>query len=124
MNAFPNWEGIFFIYCVKPNNLQFTYIICTRMRNTKHGTKIWKFLLTSKKMHALIWPTPKKALITSAFILGYTPMQEVAPRAVSMAVATDAIICTMNLMVSFLVIVVFCFKWLVLSVAGVPPITP
>ena len=65
----------------------------------------------------------KKALITSAFILGYTPMQEVAPRAVSMAVATDAIICTMNLMVSFLVIVVFCFKWLVLSVAGVPPIT-
>ena len=35
----------------------------------------------------------------------YMPMHEVAPSAVRMAVATDAMICTMNLMVSFLVMV-------------------
>ena len=35
----------------------------------------------------------------------YMFMQLVAPRAVTMAVATDAIICTMNLIVSLLVIV-------------------
>ena len=34
----------------------------------------------------------------------YMPMQLVAPSAVTIAVATDAIICTMNLMVSLLVI--------------------
>ena len=38
---------------------------------------------------------------------GYTPMHEVAPRAVSTAVAIDAIICTTNFKVSFFVIV-FC----------------
>ena len=35
----------------------------------------------------------------------YAPMQLVAPRAVTMAVATDAMICIMNLNVSFLVMV-------------------
>ena len=34
----------------------------------------------------------------------YIPMQLVAPRAVTIAVAIDAIICTMNLMVSLLLI--------------------
>jgi hypothetical protein len=36
----------------------------------------------------------------------YIPMQLVAPSAVTIAVATDAIICTMNLNVSFLVMIV------------------
>ena len=36
----------------------------------------------------------------------YTPMQLVAPSAVTIAVATDAIICTMNLMVSLFVMVI------------------
>jgi hypothetical protein len=36
----------------------------------------------------------------------YMPMQLVAPRAVTIAVAIDAIICTMNLMVSLFVMVV------------------
>ena len=35
----------------------------------------------------------------------YRPMQLVAPRAVTIAVAIDAIICTMNLMVSLFVMV-------------------
>ena len=35
----------------------------------------------------------------------HEPTQLVAPRAVTMAVATDAMICTMNLMVSFLLMV-------------------
>ena len=35
----------------------------------------------------------------------HAPTQLVAPRAVTMAVATDAMICTMNLMVSFFVMV-------------------
>jgi hypothetical protein len=34
------------------------------------------------------------------------PMQLVAPRAVTIAVAIDAIICTMNLMVSLFVMVI------------------
>ena len=38
--------------------------------------------------------------------LNYAPMQLVAPSAVSIAVAIDAIICTMNLMVSFFVMVI------------------
>ena len=37
--------------------------------------------------------------------LYYIPMQLVAPRAVTIAVAIDAIICTMNLMVSLFVMV-------------------
>ena len=36
--------------------------------------------------------------------LVYAPTHDVAPRAVTMAVATDAMICTINLMVSFFVI--------------------
>lgn len=44
------------------------------------------------------------------------PMQLVAPRAVSIAVAIDAIIWTMNLMVSFFVMVLIGFKWLLFSV--------
>jgi hypothetical protein len=35
----------------------------------------------------------------------HEPTHDVAPRAVTMAVATDAMICTMNLMVSFLLMV-------------------
>ena len=35
----------------------------------------------------------------------YMPMHDVAPSAVTMAVATDAMICTMNLNVSLLLIV-------------------
>ena len=42
--------------------------------------------------------------------LCYIPIHDVAPSAVTIAVATDAIICTMNLMVSFFVIILmFCF---------------
>ena len=40
----------------------------------------------------------------------YIPMQLVAPRAVTIAVATDAIICTINLSVSLLVMVLI-FKY-------------
>ena len=40
----------------------------------------------------------------------YIPMQLVAPSAVTIAVATDAIICTMNLNVSLLVMVLI-FKF-------------
>ena len=36
--------------------------------------------------------------------LFYAPTHDVAPSAVTMAVATDAMICTINLMVSFLLI--------------------
>ena len=39
----------------------------------------------------------------------YTPIQLVAPSAVTMAVATDAMICTMNLNVSLLVIILLLF---------------
>ena len=35
----------------------------------------------------------------------YIPMHDVAPRAVTIAVATDAMICTINLSVSLLVMV-------------------
>ena len=35
----------------------------------------------------------------------HAPTHDVAPRAVTMAVATDAMICTMNLIVSFLLMV-------------------
>ena len=38
--------------------------------------------------------------------LFYMPTQDVALKAVTMAVATDAIICTIHLMVSFFVIIV------------------
>ena len=44
----------------------------------------------------------------------HAPMQLVAPRAVTIAVAILAIICTMNLIVSLFVIVGFIFKWLIL----------
>ena len=40
----------------------------------------------------------------------YTPMHDVAPSAVSIAEATDAMICTINLIVSFFVIVFWGFK--------------
>ena len=42
---------------------------------------------------------------TAGLRLYYIPMQLVAPRAVTIAVAIDAIICTMNLMVSLFVMV-------------------
>ena len=42
----------------------------------------------------------------------YAPMQLVAPSAVTIAVAIDAIICTMNLMVSLFVIVFNFFTFL------------
>ena len=40
-------------------------------------------------------------------LAGYAPIQLVAPSAVTMAVATDAMICTMNLNVSLFVMVFF-----------------
>ena len=40
----------------------------------------------------------------------YIPMHDVAPRAVTIAVATDAMICTINLSVSLLVMVLI-FKF-------------
>ena len=40
----------------------------------------------------------------------YIPIHDVAPRAVTIAVATDAIICTINLSVSFFVMVLI-FKF-------------
>jgi len=40
-------------------------------------------------------------------LAGYAPIQLVAPSAVTMAVATDAMICTMNLNVSLFVIILF-----------------
>ena len=45
-----------------------------------------------------------RLIAASIFTFSYIPMQEVAPRAVSMADATDAMICTTHLIVSFLVI--------------------
>ena len=48
---------------------------------------------------------PKKATREGGFFFSYIPMQLVAPRAVTIAVAIDAIICTMNLMVSLFVMV-------------------
>ena len=48
------------------------------------------------------------------FVHAPIPMHEVAPSAVKIAVAIDAMSCTMNLMVSFLLIVGFNFKWLIL----------
>ena len=47
---------------------------------------------------------PKHACLR-ADSLFYAPTHDVAPRAVTMAVATDAMICTINLMVSFLLMV-------------------
>ena len=44
--------------------------------------------------------------MSTRFSFCYAPTQLVAPRAVTMAVATDAMICTMNLMVSFFVMMV------------------
>ena len=41
---------------------------------------------------------------TPCFFVSHTPMHEVAPRAVRMADAIEAISCTINLAVSFLVI--------------------
>ena len=47
----------------------------------------------------------KKSHPEGGSFLSYIPMQLVAPRAVTIAVAIDAIICTMNLMVSLFVMV-------------------
>ena len=47
----------------------------------------------------------KKSHLSSGSFFFYIPMQLVAPRAVTIAVAIDAIICTMNLMVSFFVMI-------------------
>ncbi len=44
-------------------------------------------------------------LLLTVSSLFYAPTQLVAPRAVTMAVATDAMICTINLNVSFFVMV-------------------
>ena len=49
-------------------------------------------------------------LSSAGLWLCYIPMHDVAPRAVTIAVATDAMICTMNLMVSFFVMVLI-FKF-------------
>ena len=57
------------------------------------GSQIWQ-VVQENPLHFL-----------KIIIICYMPMQLVAPRAVTIAVAIDAIICTMNLMVSLLVIV-------------------
>ena len=44
-------------------------------------------------------------IASSTISFFYMPMHEVAPSAVTIAVAIDAIICTMNLMVSLFVII-------------------
>jgi hypothetical protein len=54
------------------------------------------------------------------------PMHDVAPSAVTIAVAIDAIICTMNLMVSLFVIIFnflpfYLFNFLPLSVGAFAP---
>ena len=54
--------------------------------------------------------SPENRLASSLAVDSYVacphePTHDVAPRAVTMAVATDAMICTMNLMVSFLLMV-------------------
>ena len=49
-------------------------------------------------------------LSSAGFWLCYIPMHDVAPRAVTIAVATDAMICTINLSVSLLVMVLI-FKF-------------
>jgi hypothetical protein len=48
---------------------------------------------------------PEKSQSTHTLFLVYKPIQLVAPRAVKIAVATDAIICTIHLTVSFFVII-------------------
>ena len=45
----------------------------------------------------------------TGLFFAYIPMQLVAPSAVTIAVATDAMICTMNLMVSLFVIILSFF---------------
>ena len=45
-----------------------------------------------------------QARLPESGIIFYAPTHDVAPSAVTMAVATDAMICTINLMVSFLLI--------------------
>ena len=52
-------------------------------------------------------------LFSTPSILTYKPMQLVAPRAVTIAVAILAIICTMNFNVSFLLIILM-FHWLII----------
>ena len=47
----------------------------------------------------------KTAGLSSNGLFLYAPTQLVAPRAVTMAVATDAMICTINFSVSFFVMV-------------------
>ena len=53
-------------------------------------------------------------MFSTPSILTYKPMQLVAPRAVTIAVAILAIICTMNFNVSFLLIM---FSRLILNVS-------
>ena len=48
---------------------------------------------------------PRARLCRLASPRNYMPIHDVAPSAVTMAVATDAMICTMNLMVSLFVMV-------------------
>jgi hypothetical protein len=55
------------------------------------------------KKPAAVW---ESKLPSAGLWLCYIPMQLVAPRAVTIAVAIDAIICTMNLMVSLFVMVI------------------
>ncbi len=59
--------------------------------------------------YALFPPTPRSwgfRPAAGASLWSYAPTHDVAPRAVSIADAIDAISCTMNFAVSFLVIVV------------------
>ena len=69
-------------------------------------------------------PTGDSSLLLGLWVsvlADYTPIQLVAPSAVTMAVATDAMICTMNLNVSLLLIIhllFYPFTLLLLSKRG------
>ena len=63
----------------------------------------------------------------TGLFFAYIPMQLVAPSAVTIAVATDAMICTMNLMVSFFVMVlifIFChfYNFYIVQRVGAKPL--
>ena len=72
-------------------------------------------------------PTGDSSLLLGLWVsvlADYTPIQLVAPSAVTMAVATDAMICTMNLNVSLFVMVLFTFLIFYFLASGwgtVPP---
>ena len=68
-----------------------------------YNSFLWQIYAIIPKVASI---SPKKPPEGDFFLsFFYIPMQLVAPRAVTIAVATDAIICTMNLMVSLFVMI-------------------